>query len=85
MPINGFVCNLRVILAEEKMRNPSFTQKRLAEKINLSRTALNALVNEKSLPSFEVAYNLAKELDRPIERIWVKFDDRVEFKESDSV
>ncbi|WP_339147622.1 helix-turn-helix domain-containing protein [Sutcliffiella sp. BMC8] len=78
MPIKGFTCNLRVILAEEKTRNPAFTQKRLAEKINLSRTALNALVNEKSLPSFEVAYAIASELNRPIERIWVKFDDRVE-------
>lgn len=83
MPINGFVCNLRLILAEEKMKNPAFTQKRLADKINISRTALSALVNEKSLPSFEVAYSLAKELNRPIERIWIKFDDRVEVQEND--
>ncbi|MGD6778851.1 helix-turn-helix transcriptional regulator [Sutcliffiella horikoshii] len=84
MPIKGFSCNLRVIFAEEKMKNPRFTQKRLAEKINLSRTALNALVNEKSLPSFEVAYAIAKEVNRPIERIWVKFDDRVEVQENNN-
>ncbi|WP_342515483.1 helix-turn-helix transcriptional regulator [Sutcliffiella sp. FSL R7-0096] len=85
MPIKGFTCNLRVILAEEKTRNPAFTQKRLAEKIGLSRTALNALVNENTLPSFETAYAIATELNRPIERIWVKFDNRVEDQENDSV
>lgn len=85
MPIKGFTCNLRLMFAEEKMKSPTFTQGKFAKRIGLSTTALSALVTERSLPSFEVAYSIAKELNRPIERIWVKFDDRVEVKESDSV
>ncbi|MCM3618763.1 helix-turn-helix domain-containing protein [Sutcliffiella horikoshii] len=72
MPIRGFTCNLRLLFAEEKMKNASFTQTKFANKIGLSSTALSALVTERSLPSFEVAYAIAKELNKSIEQIWVK-------------
>lgn len=85
MPIKGYKCKLRVILAEYKLANPSFTLEEFAEAVGISRTTLYSLINEKGLPSFDVAYSIALALNRPIERIWVKFDDRVEVKEDDSV
>jgi DNA-binding XRE family transcriptional regulator len=66
-----FECRLRVIFAEVKQKDPNFTQGQFAEKIGLSKAALSALVNGRSLPSFEVTYKIVMELKKPIEEIWV--------------
>jgi putative transcriptional regulator len=62
-----FKCRLRVILAEKEMR-----QGELCEVAKVSRPALSSLVNNNSLPSFEVAYRIAEALDMRIEEIWRK-------------
>ncbi|CAG9623776.1 helix-turn-helix transcriptional regulator [Sutcliffiella rhizosphaerae] len=63
------------------MKSPSFTQKKFSKTIRVTTTSISALVNEKSLPSFEVAYAIGKELNKPIEEIWVKFEGRGEGNE----
>lgn len=72
MPIKGFTCRLGVIFAELKLKDKSFTQAKFAKRVGISTTALSALVKEKSLPSYEVAYEIAQELNRKMEDIWAK-------------
>lgn len=67
-------CQLRILFAEEKQKNPDFRQGDFANKIGISKAALSALVNEKSLPSLEVAHKIARELNKIIEEIWT-FED----------
>ncbi|MED1711686.1 helix-turn-helix transcriptional regulator [Bacillus thuringiensis] len=67
-----FECNLRVIFATIKQKDKKFTQKKFAEKVGLSRSALNAIVNEQRPPSFESAYLISQELDMDIRDIWIK-------------
>ncbi len=72
-----FECKLRILFAEEKQRNPNFRQGDFAEKkIGISKATLSSLVNGKSLPTFQVAYKISKELQKPIEEIWVLLEDK---------
>jgi putative transcriptional regulator len=59
-------CNLRVIFAEREIRQTEF-----AQRIGIGRATLSQLVNNKSLPTLEVAYRIAKELDLNVMEIWV--------------
>ncbi|MDZ7370214.1 MAG: helix-turn-helix transcriptional regulator [candidate division KSB1 bacterium] len=43
-----------------------------AKKIGISQAALSAIVNNHSLPSFQVAYTICEELGMPINEIWIK-------------
>ncbi|MFJ5716511.1 helix-turn-helix transcriptional regulator [Neobacillus sp. NPDC093127] len=67
-----FECRLKVILAEEKIKDQRFTQRKFAEKIGVTNSTLSLIVNGKNLPSFEVVYRICKELKRPLEEIWVE-------------
>ncbi|MGZ0084602.1 helix-turn-helix transcriptional regulator [Caldibacillus thermoamylovorans] len=65
--MTGYKCMLRVILAQEGIKHGEF-----AKRINISPGTLSAIVNNKQLPSFDVAYAICTELKRPIEEIWIK-------------
>jgi len=63
----NFNCRLKVIFAEKNIQQTEF-----AHKIGMSRAALSLLVNNKTLPSFKIAYKIAKELNLHIEEIWIE-------------
>jgi putative transcriptional regulator len=65
-----YKCRLKVIFAEEKLKDKSFTQKKFAKKIGITDTTLSQIVNGKSLPTFDVLYKVLTELKRPISDIW---------------
>lgn len=60
---------LKVIFAERNIRQNVF-----AEKVGVSKTALNQLVNGSTLPTLKVAYRIAKELGLTVEGIWVEIE-----------
>ena len=62
-----FKCRLKIILWEK-----GISQKVFAEQVEMSPTSLSALVNGKSLPTFENAYKISKALDMPLYEIWVE-------------
>ncbi|MBG9788037.1 helix-turn-helix domain-containing protein [Brevibacillus laterosporus] len=57
--------NLKEILEERGIK-----QKWLQERVGLSRTALNRVINGLSIPSLEAALRIAKVLEIPVEVIW---------------
>lgn len=65
-----FNCRLRVILAEKGQKHGWF-----AERIGISKGTLSALVNNKQLPVFSVAYAICEELEMPLQEIWVRVED----------
>jgi putative transcriptional regulator len=65
-----FKCKLRVIFAEIKQTDKTFTQEKFAKKVGVTKGTLSALVNAHSLPTFIVACKIANELKKPIEEIW---------------
>lgn len=70
-----FECRLGIIFAEIKHEDKSFTQRKFAKKVGVSTATISALVNEKQTPTFEVAYRIAKELNRYMEEIWILIKD----------
>jgi putative transcriptional regulator len=62
-----YKCRLRVILAEKEM-----THEELRKKVNVGRSTLSQIINNKTLPRFDVAYRIAEALDMRIEEVWVK-------------
>jgi putative transcriptional regulator len=62
MEINS---RLRVIFAERNIK-----QKEFAERIGIGSATLSQLVRERSLPTLEVAYKIAVELDMNVMEIW---------------
>jgi putative transcriptional regulator len=66
-----FKCRLKVIFAEEKLKDRTFTQSKFAKKIGVTDTTLSQIINGKSLPSFEVTYKIVTELKRPLDEIWI--------------
>ncbi|MBG9775844.1 helix-turn-helix transcriptional regulator [Brevibacillus laterosporus] len=57
--------NLKGILEERGIK-----QKWLQERVGLSRTALNRVINGLSTPSLDAALRIAKVLEIPVEVIW---------------
>ncbi|SFC51856.1 helix-turn-helix domain-containing protein [Bacillus sp. UNCCL81] len=57
--------NLRVILAERRIKKGLF-----ADQVGINRNTLSFIVNEKSVPTLEVALKIAKALDMKVEDIW---------------
>ncbi|WP_233414536.1 helix-turn-helix transcriptional regulator [Thermaerobacillus caldiproteolyticus] len=43
-----------------------------AKRININPGTLSAIVNNRQLPSFDVVYAICKELNKPIDEIWIK-------------
>ncbi|MBP1961158.1 helix-turn-helix transcriptional regulator [Paenibacillus aceris] len=62
----GIQSRLKVIFAERNIRQNEF-----ALKVNISQTTLSKLVNNKSLPTLDVAYRIAVELDLNVMEIWI--------------
>ncbi|UVI31229.1 helix-turn-helix transcriptional regulator [Paenibacillus spongiae] len=58
-------CTLKVIFAERNIK-----QREFAQKVGISETTLSSLVNGKQLPTLEVGYRIAEELDLNIMEIW---------------
>lgn len=59
-------CRLKVIFAERSIRQNEF-----ADKVDVAPSTLSQLVNNKSLPTLEVAYRISMELDLNVMEIWV--------------
>lgn len=59
-------CRLKEIIKERGLK-----QNFIAEKTGISVSALSALVTGKTLPTLEVAYRIAAELDLNVMEIWV--------------
>jgi putative transcriptional regulator len=57
---------LKVLRAEH-----NYTQEQLAEKIGISRQAVNAIEKEKFDPSLDTAFKLAKLFNTTIEEIFI--------------
>ncbi|WP_082034184.1 helix-turn-helix transcriptional regulator [Cohnella kolymensis] len=47
-------------------------QKPFAEKLEISQTTLSLLVNNRSLPTLEMAYRISEELNLSVHDIWIK-------------
>lgn len=62
-----YKCKLRVILAEREIKHGDF-----AKSVNMSSAAFSAIVNNRSLPSFETTYNISEALDLDVRQIWIK-------------
>ena len=57
--------NLRMILAERKIKKGEF-----AKEIGITPGTLSFIVNEKSVPTLEVAMKIAQKLEIKVEDIW---------------
>ncbi|MEH7526758.1 helix-turn-helix transcriptional regulator [Bacillus sp. JJ1503] len=67
-------CRLKVILAELNIKHGEF-----AERIGIDKSTFSAIVNNKSLPSFDTLYEIVEELRRidpniKLGDIWIKND-----------
>lgn len=60
-------CRLKVIFAERNIK-----QKEFALRVKIDKTTLSLLTNNKTLPTLEVAYRIADELELPVTDIWIK-------------
>jgi putative transcriptional regulator len=58
---------LKVIFAERNIKHGEF-----ANRVGISQGALSLLVNGRSLPTLQVAYRIAEELELNVMEIWVK-------------
>lgn len=62
-----YKCMLRVILAERGIKHGW-----LAERLGISKGAMSAIINDKSLPTFEVTYKILEQLNMRIDEVWMK-------------
>ncbi|MED1477131.1 transcriptional regulator [Bacillus pseudomycoides] len=60
-------CRLRGILDENGIKYSFF-----AEKVNIQRSTMSLILNEKSIPTLPVAIRIAKALNMHVEDIWVE-------------
>lgn len=65
-----FDCRLKLIFAEEKLKDRNFTQEKFAKKVGVTPTTMSKIALGQT-PTFEVAYKIALELGKKIEDIWV--------------
>lgn len=62
----GYKCRLNVIFAERDIRKLEF-----AKKVGINAGTLSNLCNNRTLPTFEIAMRIAKELGIKVEEIWI--------------
>lgn len=67
----AIISRLKVIFAERNIR-----QKEFAVRANIRESTLSQLVNGKTLPTLEVAYRIAKELDLNVMEIWIMDEEK---------
>ncbi|MBJ8027771.1 helix-turn-helix transcriptional regulator [Bacillus cereus group sp. N21] len=60
-------CRLRGILDKNGIKYSFF-----AEKVNIQRSTMSLILNEKSIPTLPVAIRIAKALNMHVEDIWVE-------------
>ncbi|MBM7633810.1 helix-turn-helix transcriptional regulator [Geomicrobium sediminis] len=60
-----FRCRLKIILWEKNIKQGEF-----AKAVGISQAGISSLVNNKSLPTFENAYKICKELGMEVYEIW---------------
>jgi DNA-binding XRE family transcriptional regulator len=60
-------CRLNVIFAERKIKKGEF-----ADKLGVSRGTLSVWCNDKGIPTLEMAYRVAEELDLNVMEIWIR-------------
>jgi putative transcriptional regulator len=60
------ISRLKVIFAERNIKQNEF-----CKKIRIRPSTLSQLVNSKTIPTLEVAYRIAVELDLNVMEIWV--------------
>jgi putative transcriptional regulator len=72
--VNGIIevtnmirCNLKYILKERGIKHGY-----VADKAGLSKAAFSSLINNKSLPTLEVAYRIGDVLALRVEEIWIR-------------
>ncbi|MCM3771231.1 helix-turn-helix transcriptional regulator [Priestia aryabhattai] len=61
------MCKLEFILAEKEIKYEDF-----AKIVGVSPAGLSSLINNKSLPSFESAYQISEALEMDIKEIRIK-------------
>ncbi|MGI8381647.1 helix-turn-helix transcriptional regulator [Priestia megaterium] len=61
-----FTCELKAILTKREIKHEDF-----AKVVGVSPANLSALINNKSLPSFESAYRISEALEMDIKEIWI--------------
>jgi DNA-binding XRE family transcriptional regulator len=72
-----FECRLRVMLAEIKAKDPSFTNEKFAKRVGIGKGTLSGIINGHALPNLENAYKIARGLTKItgkkviIEDIWI--------------
>ncbi|MFC9419655.1 helix-turn-helix transcriptional regulator [Bacillus mobilis] len=59
-------CKLRSILDKNGIKYSFF-----AEKVNIQRSTMSLILNEKSIPTLPVAIRIAKALNMHVEDIWI--------------
>jgi putative transcriptional regulator len=62
-----FKCRLKVILAEREIKYGEF-----AQQIEISRSAMSGIMNNRTLPTFAVAFRISEALGMDIKEIWTK-------------
>ncbi len=70
-----YKCRLKAILADLNVKHGDF-----ADEIGIDRSSLSAIVNSKSLPSFDTLYTIVEEIRNidpaiNLEDIWVKIEE----------
>ncbi|MFC0235480.1 helix-turn-helix domain-containing protein [Fictibacillus phosphorivorans] len=65
--MKGYKCKLKVILAEEGIR-----QKEFSKKTNISESTLSGIINGHTLPTFQNTFVICKELNKPIWEVWTE-------------
>jgi DNA-binding XRE family transcriptional regulator len=68
----GYKCRLKAILADLDIKHGEF-----ADRVGIDKSTFSAIVNNKSLPSFETLYEIVEELRRldpeiKLGDIWIK-------------
>jgi putative transcriptional regulator len=74
MPI---YCRLREIMEQRGLK-----QKFVAEKARVSYPTFNILVNNRALPTLEVAYRIGEALDLNVEEIWIRVPEKTKKPDS---
>ncbi|MGX5482484.1 helix-turn-helix transcriptional regulator [Bacillus cereus] len=64
-------CKLRSILDKNGIKYSFF-----AEKVNIQRSTMSLILNEKSIPTLPVAIRIARALNMHVEEIWI--DEEIE-------
>ncbi|MGE7650461.1 helix-turn-helix domain-containing protein [Peribacillus frigoritolerans] len=66
----NFKCKLKLILTEKEIKYGEF-----AAQVKVSLATMSGLMNNRTLPSFAVAYRISEVLEMDIKEIWIKIEE----------